>query len=177
MRSSATENVSSLKPTVIFIVGLFMKATTFVFALLFSVSAFAQKHTPMPHGTVFGATPDNTAMVTASNLEAYMDKKTRISTTIRGRVIKVTKPKGGWFEIDAGKGKVIAAHFRDYNITLPKDLKGKYVIAEGVASKQFIADDMQHLAGDTVTGKKSHTTKTNKNQKLTFEVKGLLVER
>ncbi|MDB5132318.1 MAG: hypothetical protein JWR02_2067 [Mucilaginibacter sp.] len=116
-------------------------------------------------------------MVTASNLETYMDKKTRVSATIRGRIIKVTKPKGGWFQIDAGKGKVIAAHFRDYNITLPEDLKGKYVIAEGIAAKQFIADDMQHFAGDTVTGKKSHSTKTNKNQQLTFEVTGLLVER
>lgn len=131
----------------------------------------------MPYGTVYGAKPDNTAIVAASNLEMSMDKKTRVNTTIRGRVIKVTKPKGGWFEIDAGKGKVIAAHFRDYNITLPEDLKGKYVIAEGVAAKQFIADDMQHFAGDTVTGKKTHTTKTNKNQRLTFEVKGLLVER
>jgi hypothetical protein len=154
-----------------------MKAATLVFALLFSASAFAQQHTPMPNGTVYGTKPDNAAMVTASNLEAYMDKKTRISTTIRGRVIKVTRPKGGWFQIDAGKGKVIAAHFRDYNITLPEDIKGKYVIAEGVAAKQFIADDMQHLAGDTVTGKKSHTTHTNKNQRLTFEVKGLLIER
>lgn len=156
---------------------IIMKATALVFALVFSVSAFAQQHTPLPNGTVFGVKPDNAAMVTASNLEAYMDKKTRVSTTIRGRVIKVTKPKGGWFQIDAGKGKVIAAHFSNYNITLPEDIKGKYVIAEGVAAKQFIADDMQHLAGDTVTGKKNHSTKTSKNQQLTFEVKGLLVEK
>jgi hypothetical protein len=154
-----------------------MKATTIILVLLFSASAFAQQHTPMPNGTVYGTKPDNAAMVTASNLETYMDKKASVSATIRGRVIKVTRPKGGWFEIDAGNGKVIAAHFRDYNITLPEDLKGKYVIAEGTASKQFIADDMQHFAGDTVTGKKSHTTKTNKNQRLSFEVKGLLVER
>jgi hypothetical protein len=154
-----------------------MKATTIILALLFSASAFAQKHTPMPAGFVYGTKPDNTAMVTASNLETYMDKKASVGATIRGRVIKVTRPKGGWFEIDAGNGKVIAAHFRDLNITLPENLKGKYVIAEGIASKQFIADDMQHFAGDTVTGKKSHTTKTNKNQRVNFEVKGLLVER
>lgn len=151
-----------------------MKSTTFLFALLFSVSVFAQKHTPMPQGTVYGTKPDNAAMVTASNLEAYMDKKSRVSTTIRGRVVKVTKPKGGWFEIDAGKGKVIAAHFSNYNITLPEDIKGKYVIAEGIAAKQFIADDMQHLAGDAATSKKGHATK---DQQISFEVKGLLVER
>ncbi len=116
-------------------------------------------------------------MVAATNLEAYMGKKTRISTTITGKVVKVTKPKGGWFEIDGGNGKIIAAHFRDYNVTIPTNLTGKKIIAEGIAQKQFIADDMQHLAGDTVTGKKSHTIKTNKNQRLTFEVTGLLVEK
>ncbi|GAC1304000.1 MAG: hypothetical protein NVSMB24_10810 [Mucilaginibacter sp.] len=151
-----------------------MKSTTFILALLFSVSVFAQKHTPMPQGTVYGAKPDNTAMVTASNLESYMNNKTRVSTTIRGRVIKVTKAKGGWFQIEAGKRKVIMAHFRDYNITLPEDIKGKYVIAEGIAAKQFIADDMQHLAGDAATRKKGHA---DKDQQISFEVKGLLVEK
>jgi hypothetical protein len=157
-----------------------MKAPIFVTAVLLSllsVSLFAQQHTPVPKGKVYGKTPDNIAVIAASNLETYMAKKARISTTIRGRVIKVTKVKGGWFEIDGGSGKIIAAHFRDYNINLPGDIKGKYILAEGVASKQFIADDMQHLAGDTVTGKKSHTTKTNKTHGVTFEVTGLLVEK
>lgn len=150
---------------------------TFLLAVLFSISAIAQKHTPMPHGTVYGKAPDNTAMITSSNLEGYMGKRTRINATISGRIIKVTKSKGGWFEIDAGKGKIIAAHFKDYGVTIPAHLQGRKIIAEGIAQKQFIADDMQHFAGDTVTGKKSHTTKTNKNQRLTFEVTGLLVEK
>ena len=115
-------------------------------------------------------------MLAAANLEPYMGNKTRISTTISGRVLKVTKTKGGWFEIDGGKGKVIAAHFRDYNVSIPLDLKGKYVIAEGVAAKEFIADDMQHLAGDTVTGEKQHNVKTNPKKRLTFEAKGLMVD-
>jgi len=105
-----------------------------------------------------------------------MDTKTRISTTIRGRVIKVTKPKGGWFELDAGKGKIITAHFRNIGINIPVELKGKIVIVEGVAEKQFIADDLQHFAGDTVVGKKQHTVKTNPLRRLTFEVKGLMVD-
>jgi len=153
-----------------------MKVISFLFAFFYSAISFAQ-HTPLPHGTVYGIKPDTVAMVDASRVEAFMDKKIRISTTIRGKVIKVTKSKGGWFELDAGKGKVIAAHFKRYNINLPTDLKGRTVIVEGVAAKQFIADDLQHLAGDTVTGKKQHKVKTNPRQRLTFEVKGLLVDR
>ena len=131
---------------------------------------------PSMHGKVFGTMPDSTGMIKASQVESFMDKKTRISITIKGLVLKVTKQKGGWFDIDAGNGKIIAAHFNTYNVTIPTDLKGKYVVADGVAQKQFIADDGQHFAGDTVTGKKQHTVKTNPKQRLTFEIKGLMVE-
>lgn len=154
-----------------------MKLSVFLIALLLSVAGFAQQHTPLPHGTVYGEKPDTQAMMNATKLESFMGKKTRISTTIEGRVTKVTHEKGGWFELDAGNGKVIAAHFKDYNINIPGNLAGRTVIIEGVAQKQFIADDLQHLAGDTVAGKKQHQVKTNAKRKLTFEVKGLQVDK
>jgi hypothetical protein len=135
------------------------------------------QHTPLPHGMVFGTKPVNSQVIPAWRVEAFMDKKTRISTTIRGRVIKVTKAKGGWFEVDAGKGKIIAAHFKNYGVTIPTALKGKIVLIEGVAEKQFIADDLQHFAGDTVNGKKQHLVKTNPLRRLTFEVTGLMVDQ
>ncbi|SHN31233.1 DUF4920 domain-containing protein [Mucilaginibacter sp. OK098] len=153
-----------------------MKLLSLFFGLLFSLSAFAQKQTPLPHGTVYGTKPDTGAMLDAAKLEAFMGKKTRISTTVKGRVLNVTKQKGGWFTIDAGNGKVIAAHFKIYNITIPAALKGKCIVAEGIAEKQFIADDLQHFAGDTTSGKKQHAVKTNPKRRLTFEVKGLMVE-
>jgi len=153
-----------------------MKALGIFFVLFLPAITFGQTRQPLPHGKIFGSKPDTTVVVNATKVEVFMDKKARISTTIRGRVIKVTKQKGGWFDIDAGNGKIIAAHFKTYNITIPEDLKGHTIIAEGVAAKQFIADDQQHFAGDTVTGKKQHTVKTNPKQRLTFEVKGLMVE-
>jgi len=153
-----------------------MKAITLLLTCFLGMVYPAQKHTPLPHGMVYGTKPNVMAMLKANAVEAYMDKKTRINTTITGLVTKVTKTKGGWFEMDAGDGKIIEAHFQNYNIDLPTDLKGKYIIAEGVVQKQFIADDLQHLAGDTVIGKKQHTVKTNSKQRLTFEVKGLMVD-
>ena len=144
--------------------------------ILSALVSFAQKPKSLAHGKIFGSKPDTTAIVNASKLEAFMDKKVRISIAIRGKVIKVTKQQGGWFDIDAGNGKVIAVHFKTYNITIPNDLRGRTIVAEGVAAKQFIADDQQHFAGDTVTGKKQHSVKTNPKQRLTFEVNGLMVE-
>lgn len=154
-----------------------MKLLTFFVLLFTSVTVLAQKDEPLPHGIVYGQKPDTTAMMSAAKVEAFMGKKTRISTTIEGRVIRVTREKGGWFELDAGAGKVISAHFKNYNINIPADLAGRTVIMEGVAAKQFIADDLQHLAGDTVSGKKQHKVKTDPKRKVTFEVKGLMVDK
>jgi hypothetical protein len=154
-----------------------MKQYLLFFFLLFSAALQAQKHTHLPHGMVFGTNPDTSNMMAASKLQAYMDNRVRVSTTIEGKVIKVTKAKGGWFEVDADDGKIIAAHFKVYNIMLPTDLAGRTVIIEGVAQKQFIADDLQHFAGDTVTGKKQHTVKTNPKRVLIFEVNGLMVDK
>jgi hypothetical protein len=154
-----------------------MKLNLIPVALLLSTTILAQQHTPLPHGMVYGQKPDTVAMMDASKLEAFMGKKTRISTTITGRVIRVIRQRGGWFELDAGSGKVIAAHFKNYDINIPADMARRRVIIEGVAAKQFIADDLQHLAGDTVVGKKQHKVKTDPKRRLIFEVKGLWVDK
>jgi RecJ-like exonuclease len=139
-------------------------------------SASAQRHTPLPHGMVFGTKPDTTMQMPAWKIEDYMGKRIRMSTTLRGRIIRITKTKGGWFELDAGKGKIIDAHFKNMGVNIPDGLKGKIVLIEGIAQKKFIADDLQHYAGDTVVGKKQHTVKTNPLRRLSFEVKGLMVD-
>ena len=150
-----------------------MKSILSLIAILFALTGFAQKPTPLPHGMVFGTKPDTTAMMATEKVEAFMGKRTRLVTTLRGKVIEVTKPKGGWFKVDAGKGKIIRAHFKSIGINLPFALKGKIIIMEGVAAKQFKADDMQHLAGDTIVRKNKPAPKRS----LVFEVKGLMVDQ
>lgn len=139
--------------------------------------AISQKHVLLPHGMVFGERPDTISLMPASKLEVFMEKKTRITTAISGKVIKVTKEKGGWFEMDAGNKRVIAAHFTNAGINLPRQLTGRTVIVSGIAAKQFIADDLQHMAGDTVNGKKQHKVNTNPGRRISFEVKGLMIDR
>jgi hypothetical protein len=155
----------------------YMKLLTLLISLLFANMSFAQKHVPLPHGMVYGQKPDTTTLMDASKLEDFMGKKTRITTTIRGKVSKVTKQQGGWFEMDAGNSRMIQAHFSKYDVNLPIALAGRTVIISGVAAKQFIADDLQHMAGDTVTGKKQHKVQTNPKQKVDFEVKGLMIDK
>jgi len=153
-----------------------MKQLLFLAFCLCGLASFAQRHTPLPHGMVFGNKPVNVGPVSAFKIEELMGKKTRVTTAISGRVLKVTKENGGWFEIDAGKDRVIEAHFKNYKVHLPVAIEGRTVIIEGVAERQFIADDLQHFAGDTVKGKKQHKVNADPKRRITFEVRGLVVD-
>jgi hypothetical protein len=141
-----------------------MKTLLLALAIFSSSFAFAQK------GKIYGSRPSTGEVIEAHNLDAFMGTKPRVSTSIRGVIVKVTKTKGGWFEISAGHGKVIAAHFSKYDVTILTNLVGHIIIAEGIAARQFMADDSQHLAGQ----KSQHAANS---KELTFEVTGLMVEK
>jgi Domain of unknown function (DUF4920) len=147
-----------------------MKKIFLLAVCLFAATAFAQ-HTPLPRGTVYGTQPEGAGIVFADNLAKSMGQRITIVTSIKGKVLKVTKQKGGWFTIDGGKGTIIYAHFKDYRVTIPADLAGHTILADGVATKQFVSDDSQHLAG--TKGKES---RDNPKQSLKFEVSGLMVQ-
>ncbi|RFZ92980.1 DUF4920 domain-containing protein [Mucilaginibacter conchicola] len=154
-----------------------MKKLALLFLMLCSIQAFAQKKTPLPHGMVFGKKPKDVPPIPAAKLETLMGGKIRQTTAIVGKILKVKKEQGGWFDIDAGNGRIIEAHFADYNIKLPAAIASRTVIIEGVAQRQLIADDEQHLAGDTAVGKKQHQAKVNPKERITFEVQGLMVDK
>jgi hypothetical protein len=154
-----------------------IKSAVFLICFLYGMNSIAQKKVPLPHGMIFGDKPKGIAPVPATKIETLMGGKIRQTTAIKGKVINVTKEKGGWFLMDAGAGKTIEAHFANYNVILPKAIAGRTVIIEGVAQRQLIADDLQHFAGDTVTGSKQHKIKVNPKHRITFEVRGLIVDK
>lgn len=142
----------------------------FIFCFL-PVALHAQA---MPHGMVYGRKPNRVGLIAAERLEAYMSKRTRISTTVQGKVLAVTKSKGGWFTMDAGQGRTIAAHFQNYNVNIPVKLKGRVVMMEGVAEKQRTAANGQHFAGQGTGYTKQRAIN---DQQLLFEVAGLEIVR
>ncbi|WP_158825598.1 DUF4920 domain-containing protein [Mucilaginibacter lacusdianchii] len=141
--------------------------------LILTVNTYAQKHTPLPHGVVFGSRPSTTSLVPAAQLRTYMGNRARTSAAIVGTVVEVTQSKGGWFTMKAGKSEVIKARFRQASINLPKDLKGREVVISGKASKQFNAFDSQREAGD----KSRNVSRPGNKQPILFEVEGLMVNK
>ena len=146
---------------------------SWLLALILSVSVYAQKHTPLPHGMIFGTRPSTVGLVPAAGLRTYMGNRARMTAAIVGTVVKVTQSKGGRFTIKAGKNEVIIARFKQTNINLPIDLKGREVVISGKASKQFNAFDSQREAGD----QSRNISRPGNKQPILFEVEGLMVNK
>ncbi len=146
-------------------------ACLFILPLL----AVAQKRVPLPHGMVFGTKPEVVNLHKASELDAYMGRQTRTSAVIIATLLKVTNPKQGWFDLDAGQGHVIHAHFQQYNVSLPIELKGRQVIVAGVAARQFLSSNGQHLTGRNSGS--MHNTQAQTGGEITFEATGLYVNK
>jgi hypothetical protein len=149
-----------------------MKTTILLLFTLISLPVFAQKPRGPVHGQTYGSKADTSGAMDVLKLKDFMGKKARVRVAIRGKIQRVTKEKGGWFTIDEGHGRAINAHFKDYNVAIPKSLEGRTVIVDGVASKEFSADDQQHYAGNAVHGKKPARPGA-----VSFEVSGLYVDR
>ncbi|MCD8741398.1 DUF4920 domain-containing protein [Mucilaginibacter roseus] len=151
-----------------------MKAWHLLLSIFFfaaTAQTFAQKKVALPHGMVFGTRSDTSNAVEAGKLQNFMGERKRITTSVKGTIEKVTDEKGGWFVMRTGNGMPIYAHFRDFNVTLPKQITGRVVIISGVAKREFTADDHQHFAGDTI----SYSTTSKMSKAINFEVKGLMI--
>ncbi len=147
--------------------------SAFLLAIV-NLTVVAQQPVKLPHGMVFGTKPSTVGLMPASKLDSFMGKRTRISTAIVGKVLKVTDTKEGAFTIDAGNGKVIDARFKTDGISLPPNIKGREVIISGVATKQFNAFDAQRLAGSKPSSQKQNNAG---KQPLSFEAVGLMVNK
>ncbi len=150
-----------------------MKYLLAFMGICLAITTQAQR-TPLPHGMVFGIKPDTSVVLDANKLEGFMDRKNRITTIVKGRVLKVTNELGGWFEMDAGKGKIITARFKNDDIKLPSALKGRVVIIQGVAARKLEAINGKPT-GSVVKNVKDAEKAEGGTIALIFEVTGLMV--
>ncbi|PJJ83263.1 DUF4920 domain-containing protein [Mucilaginibacter auburnensis] len=141
--------------------------------LCMALNTYAQR-TPLPHGMIFGTKPDTSVVLDAAKLDSSMDRRNRISTIIKGRVLRVTDTQNGWFEMEAGKGKLISARFKNDGIKLPSALKGRVVIIQGIAARKMEAVNGKP-AGTVVKNVKDPEKTRDGTIPLIFEVAGLMV--
>jgi len=107
------------------------------------------------------------------NTEEFLSKVSTDESTyrVKGTIEEVCQMKGCWMTLKNDEGQNIRVTFKDYGFFVPKDISGKEVIIEGIASKEVLEEDeARHYADDS--GKEYDESMRNT---ITFVASGVLV--
>lgn len=91
---------------------------------------------------------------------------------VKGKVEEVCQMKGCWMTLQNEKGVNIRVTFKDYSFFVPKDISGREVIIEGVASTVVLEEEKaKHYADDA----NKEYEPTDRNE-ISFIAKGVLID-
>lgn len=144
-------------------------------AISLSFSAFAQEPTVASAGVTYGAGTTAESAISVQDLPGKM-KENAFQGKITAVVTEVCQEKGCWMKIQREKNTPMMVKFKDYGFFMPKNIVGKKVVLEGVATEKEISiDQLRHYAEDA--GKsKAEIKKIKKPQKdIQFTASGVLV--
>ena len=79
-------------------------------------------------------------------LPSLMETTNTIDTKLIGEVNDVCQASGCWINMDIGNNQYIHITFKDEAFVVPKDLTGKSVVIEGVATKELVSVELQKKA-------------------------------
>ncbi|MBP7535191.1 MAG: DUF4920 domain-containing protein [Chitinophagales bacterium] len=125
--------------------------TLLFFGLISLMACNSTKNTIQGDGVHFGRTIDAKNAQTADAVVAQMqkDNKTEMKTKIKGKVEAVCQSKGCWMMLERTEGEPMRVKFKDYAFFMPKDLAGKTVVVEGIATVETVSVDLlRHYAED-----------------------------
>lgn len=101
---------------------------------------------------------------------------TEMPAKVKGKVVDVCQKKGCWMELDKGDGSTIRVTFKDYGFFVPKDIKGREVVINGVAYVDTISvSDLKHYAEDAGKNREEIDAITEPETEVAFEADGVIV--
>ena len=77
-----------------------------------------------------------------TRLPMMLEGKSEAPLKLIGRVENVCQSEGCWLDLDLGNGQLLHVTFKDEAFVVPKDITGKTILMNGVASKEVIPVDM-----------------------------------
>ncbi len=109
---------------------------------------------------------------------AAMSVSDTVRTKFSAKVIEVCQSKGCWMKLELKDGKETMVRFKDYSFFMPKDLKGKEVIVNGLAFvEEMSVDDQRHYAEDAGKSKTEIAKISKPKRSFGFEADGVLIKQ
>lgn len=130
-------------------------------------------------GTHFGKTITEDNARSLADMLAEMDSKnlSEMQTKVSGEVEEVCQVKGCWMTLKKPDGDNMRVKFKDYGFFVPKDISGKTVIIEGMASvEKTPVAELQHYAEDAGKSKEEIEKITEPLLEVTFLADGVIIK-
>lgn len=128
----------------------------------------------------FGMQIDENDVISASEMsEKYADMKVAdtLQTKFVAKVTEVCQAKGCWMLLELQDGQETMVRFKDYGFFMPKDIKGKEVIVNGLAFvEEMTVKDQKHYAKDGGKSETDIAKITAPKKSLGFEADGVLLK-
>lgn len=117
---------------------------------------------------------DAGAMPLAQFASAFSSDSANVK--LSGVATAVCKKKGCWMNIAVDGDQTMKVTFKDYGFFVPKDIEGKSVVFEGVATRQVTdVATLKHYAEDAGKSQEEIDAITEPKEELVFEATGVLI--
>lgn len=125
---------------------------------------------------VYGDSVKNDNVIELGAMLTAMKNETKMDMKVKGRVNEVCTKKGCWMIMKLSNGDNMRITFKDYNLFVPKTLKGKEVILDGFAySDTTSVEEQQHYAEDAGKTAMEIAKITTPKIQLAFQASGVVV--
>jgi hypothetical protein len=141
------------------------------------VQAGPAQQQPQPESRVFGQAFSPRKAIPARDLPRVLGKQDSLAVPVIGQVQEVCQAKGCWMDVRLLDNTVMKVRFKDYGFFVPKNLKGKTVVLNGLAYNQIISvADQKHYAKDA--GKSAAEIRAIKapRNSITYTASGVIVK-
>jgi Domain of unknown function (DUF4920) len=127
---------------------------------------------------VQGDTISPESITTLDSVESSLVTGSGGNFTVKGKVGSVCQVKGCWMEVKMPSGKNMHIDFKDYAFFMPKDIVGKEVIFQGVASNDTMSvEERRHYAEDAGKSEAEIAKITEPELKYQFTATGVLIPK
>jgi hypothetical protein len=96
-------------------------------------------------GMVFGDSVLDNNIRNVDAMLVMMQKNPRMKLKVKGVIEDVCKDKGCWLTIKLPNRETMRVTFKDYGFFVPKDIKGKEIVIDGIAKIDSISIEKQRL--------------------------------
>ena len=149
-----------------------------IFLIIFCVAIAFEVHAqvqPAASGVVYGKISDEGKPVVVDKLESNLVEN-KYEGKITGKVVEVCQAEGCWIKLQKADGSTMMIRAKNHSFTMPTDLVGKTVVAEGNAEVKEISEEMRkHYAEDAGKSEKEIKKIKGSEKQIVFQANGVKV--